>query len=54
MHGVKSIEETFKELYNAIEEFKKQNATLKGKVTRLQTRVNHIEELLKQAHIMSK
>jgi len=54
MHGVKSVEETFQELYKGIEDFKKEIATLKGKVTRLQTRVNRIEELLKQAHIMSK
>lgn len=53
MHGVKSVEETFQELYKAIEDLKKQTATLKGKITRLQTRVNRIEELLKDAHIMS-
>jgi len=49
-----TVEEMFQQLSKSIEDLKKENATLKGKITRLQTRVNRIEELLKDAHIMSK
>jgi len=37
-----------------LEPLKKELATLKGRVTKLQKRLDYIEELLKQAHIMSK